>query len=993
MRTLTSLRTLLDFLLRRSRVEREMEEELQIHLRNRTNDLERQGFTRAEAERQARIEFGGYQRYKEDCREVLGTRLVQELVADVRYGVRRWLRSPGFTTVAVLTLGLGISVNTTMFSVISATLLRKPPADSPNRLCAISSSDRVEGYDLGDVSAPDFESWRARNTVFEQMAAVESGRSFTLTGNGEPEAVDGDLVTPSYFSVIGVLPVQGRAFLPSEGQAGSDHVVILSYSFWRERYGSSRGAIGKILDIDHQPYTIVGVMPKGADEPMPWYPPRLWVPLVFSAKDLSAAGRGERDLNMVLGRLKPGATIGQARAEMQSIGDQLAKEYPSADKDEGVSVLTLQEYLIRKPHIRTALMILMAMVGLVLLAACANIAGLMLAQGAARGHELAVRSAVGASRARLARQMLVESVLLGTAGGAAGLILSVWGIKLLRAGFSFNFYGAEQARNFGLDDRTLFFTIIASLLSAVLFGLLPAFRASKISPSDALSEGGRTGSGGFARARLRGILVASEVALAVALLAGAGVMARMVRAELSVSTGFNPHDLLRAEINLKSRKYEKTAAQAAFFQQAALKLESLPGVEATSATTGTPLEGYWSRTFDIVGQPPLPKSKRPSAQDFFVGPGYFRTMQIPFIKGREFLDSDDARSPMVAIVNREFVRRFFPKGDAIGRSVELDGTPQKPAQIVGIVGDVLPFYGQFGEQPQIYECYLQVPSAQMGVVLRSRVPPAALGPMMRRAIWTVNKDQPFGRIQTMKEVAAGSEGGDRLMVALMAIFAGLALLLAAVGIYGVIAYSVTQRTREIGIRVALGARKKDVLGLVLRQGGLLIGVGCAVGFLLALPLPRLFANLFEGFPLQGPLVAITVALIVAIVSVLATFIPARRATKVDPMVAVSMRQRSVESPASTSTHNTRTPTTADHESRTSFSDQCLVARGGLCVRRTANPRPENAARLRQVLNRKRHAGKRKMAISRPAGSIAALTHDHESVCVGERELLILVPLY
>jgi len=880
--------------------EAEIVEELAQHLEDRYQELVIGGATEDEARRAALEELSdedllarGLRRVEQEVKQepiVPGGERRNSFVAsiwqDVRYGLRQVRRTPGFTIVAVLTLGLGIAANTTIFSAVSAVLLRKPPVKDPDHLITVSSKNIVRGSDLVKDSAPDFESWKGQNHVFMDMAAADTGRSITLTGHGEPESLDGDRVTANYFNVIGVLPAVGRAFLPSEGQAGNDHVVILSDALWHARFGSDPNSIGEEIEIDHERYTVVGVMPREASMPMPWMPPRLWTPLVFSAKDVTPSARGDHDLDMVLGRLKPGVSLAAAQAEMNSIAHRLAQSYPETNKDWGVTVLTLQEYLIRKPQGRTVFMILMVMVGLVLLLACANIAGLLLARAAARAHEMAVRTAVGASRLRLIRQMLMESLLIGMTGGVAGLVMSVWGINLLRAGFNFNSVGRQMAEHIHLDQRTLLFTAAISFLTTILFGLLPAIRASKVNPGDALSESGRTGSSSFTRTRLRSVLVTAEIALALALLAGADVMMREIRREFTMDKGFTLDNVLLAEINLKSRQYEKPDAQITFFQEAIQRVRELPGVDSSSATTATPLEGSWSTPFSIIGQPPLPDSERPRAQGFVVGPDYFRTMQIPLMKGRTFSSSDNSGAPGVAIVNQEFARRFFPNGDEIGHQIELDDGHHRRVQIVGVVGNVLAYFGQLTPNPQIYESALQIPLAPMRLVLRSRAAPSAIAPMLRRAVWSVDKNQPVGRIETMKDVADGSAGGDKLIVALMGIFAALALVLAAVGIYGVIAYSVSQRTREVGIRMALGAHKKDILRLVLRQGGLLTGIGCMVGFCLAVPLPRVFAGLFPEFPPQGPVVAIAVALIIAIVSLLATYVPASRATKVDPMVAL-----------------------------------------------------------------------------------------------------------
>ena len=876
-------------LFRKSKQDAQLDSELRFHVEQQTAENIAAGMNPDEARRRALAQFGGLENTKEEARDARGTHFIETLLQDLRYGLRMLRKSPGFTAVAVLTLALGIGANTAIFSAVSVILLRKPPVKDPDRLCAVASADKVAGNDLVWASAPDFISWKNQNDAFGNMAAIESGRSFTLTGKSAPQSVDGDRVTLDYFKIVGIAPLLGRAFLPSEVQAGSDHVVILSNSLWRERYDSDPNIIGERLEIDRVPYTIVGVMPRGAALPLPWFPPRLWTPLVFSPSDLTPSTRDNHYLNMVVARLKPSVTLSQARAEMDSVAERLAAAYPDTNKHWGITVLTLQEYLIREAQVRPAMMMLLVVVGFVLLIACANVAGLLLARGAMRAHEMAVRAAIGAGRARLIGQLLTESLLIGFAGGAAGLISSFWGIHLLRTGFAFNFYGEQEARGLHLDQRTLLFTLAISVLSTILFGLAPAFRASKIDPADALGEGGRTGSSSFGRSRLRNVLVTGEIALAVALLAGAGVAIRELVRHFSAPVGFNPHHLVIANLHLDSQPYRSAAARTVFFEHVTERLRNVPGVESAALDNCIPAGCGYSTSFSIVGQPLSRESKTPSADYFVIGPGYFRTMQIPLMKGRDFRDSDNSKAPAVAIVSQEFARRYFPKGDAIGQWIEATTLEAEPAQIVGIVGNVSNFVGQIRPDPQIYECDLQFPfTAFSGTsfVVRSQIPASALVPMLRRAVWSVDGDQPVDGLQTMEDLFSDSGGGDKLIASLLGIFGGLALLLAAVGIYGVIAYSVSQRTRELGIRLALGARTTHVLGLMLRDGALLAGIGCSIGFLLALPLPRIFAGLFEGFPAQGPLIAIAVTLVVATVSLLASYIPARRAMRVDPMVAL-----------------------------------------------------------------------------------------------------------
>lgn len=516
-----------------------------------------------EARYAARRAFGNPTLIKEHTREAWGWAPFERFWQDVRFGLRQLVRNPGFTTVAVMALALGVAVNTSIFSAVSAFLLRKPPVKDPDTLCTVSSKNLLKGFDLVGVSAPDFESWQSQNDVFQKMAAVESGRSFTLTGKTEPESVRGDRVTPDYFAVIGIVPAIGRTFLPDEVRAGSDHVVILSSALWKERYDSDPSTIGKSLEIDGEPYGIVGVMPPLAGITARSRP-QLWTPLVFGVEDLVPSARSNHFIDFVLGRLRAAVTLKQAQAEMDSIARRLAQNYPT-NKDWGITVLTLQEYNSRSLDVRNAMMLLMTAVGLVLLIACTNVAGLLLTRGACRAHEFGVRSALGASRGRILRQMLTESLLIGVAGGGAGLLFSFWGVRLLRAGFDFNEIGKQMGAELRIDQPTLLFTLAITLLTTIVFGLVPAIRSSNASPSGALSQTGRIGSIGSASSRLRRVLVAGEVALAVILLAAAGVDLREVTRELNAPNGFRPQDLLSANLDVSSPRYKQLDARIALF--------------------------------------------------------------------------------------------------------------------------------------------------------------------------------------------------------------------------------------------------------------------------------------------------------------------------------------------------------------------------------------------------------------------------------------------
>ncbi|HLV96874.1 MAG TPA: ABC transporter permease [Candidatus Acidoferrales bacterium] len=869
----------------RTKQDAQLDSELRFHIEQQTADYIAAGMNPDEARRRALARFGGLEYIKEEARDARGTQFIESLVQDVRFALRMLRKSPGFTAVAVLTLALGIAANGTIFGVVSAMLLRKPPFPNPGTLCTITSKDRSDGSDLVGVSAPDFKSWSEMNGAFADVSAVETGRSFTLTGRGTPESLTGDRVTPDYFSILRVVLILGRPFSPSEAQAGNDHVVILSNELWRGRFGADANVIGKTTEIDGEPFTIVGVAPSNASTPMPWTSPQLWTPLVFSPSDLTPSARGNHYINMVVGRLKSGTSIAQAQADMDAVARELAQTYPDTNKGWGVRVLSLQELLIRKLHVRMILTLLMAVVGFVLLIVCLNLAGLLLARGSSRAHELAVRSAIGASRARLIRQTFAESVLVGIVGAALGLLFSVWGITTLRT--FMNSHQMPLTTELHLDSFTLLFTLAISLLTTVLFGLLPAIRASRAAPLDAMSDVSRTSSLGGSTSRLRSVLVSGQVCLALVLLAGAGIVMREVVREVTEPYGFNPNHLVVADVGLNARQYSSPAAQTAFFQRVIHNLRRAPGVQSADATTGVLISGsWWNTPVMFVGRPPVPAQQQPWVAYFVVGPDYFRTLQIPLLKGRTFSESDDAGSPVVAIVNQAFADRFFPKGEAIGQRVVLATGHNKEAQIVGVIANVDEYPGQLSPSPEIYECYLQIPFGNMSLMVRSTLPLSTIVPELHSAVWSVDKDQPIGAITTLNQIGADNMAPDEFVVAVMGIFAGLAVALSAIGIYGVIAYSVAERTREIGIRVALGAPKKDVLALILRQGAWLTGIGSGLGVGIALFLPRLLTDMFPAFGRQGPQVALIAVLILTLVSLLATYIPARRAVRVDPMAAL-----------------------------------------------------------------------------------------------------------
>lgn len=640
-----------------------------------------------------------------------GWNWLETSLQDVHYGLRQLRRNPGFTAVTIITLALGIAVNTTIFSTVSLVLLKKPTVHDPGRLMEVSANNKAKGYNFLGISAPDFVAFRRQNDVFQGIAA-DANHSFILTRHGAPEYLMGAQVTADYFRVLGLSPALGRDFQPTEDEAGRNHVAILSNGLWKQYFASDRKVIGSVAEIDGEPYTLIGVMPPGTD--LPIQQAQLWTPIVFTAKDLSNTSRSSRYL-FVFGRLKPGATIKRARAEMTTVAARIAHRHPNTAKGYSTSVLTLQEYMIRATRIEAGLTVLMGAVAFVLLVACANIAGLLLSRAAARQQEITVRAALGAGRLRIIRQLLTESLLIALAGGGLGVILGMWGIGFLRTTVNWNSYVLYLARNLHLDGRTLFFTVALTLGATILFGLAPALRASNPDLVENLKAGGWSRTEGFARGKLRNVLVAAEIALSVVLLVGAGLFMESFLSDLRQNPGFNKRHVVTAEISLSGREYEKSPSrQAAFFERITRRVRELPGVQSASATWPLPLSRWRRRTVKIMG-----RDAPGIACIYLVGSQYFQTMEIPLIKGREFSPVDNTRSPMVAVVNQAFAQKYFLKRDAIGRRLLPSAPHPAWAEIVGIVGNVKEWPGQPDNYPQIYEPYRQQPSAAMALVVRT----------------------------------------------------------------------------------------------------------------------------------------------------------------------------------------------------------------------------------------------------------------------------------
>ena len=869
-------------LLHRSTADADLQNEIEIHVQQLTNEALAAGMTSAEARAMALREFGRIDEIEEKCRDTRRVRWIQDFAQDLRHGVRMLRQSPGFTAVAVLTLALGIGANTAIFSIVDAVLLRSFPYPDPDQLVVISNVPLNRPEAFSGISYRDFTECRTQNRVFSEIAG-NAFHNLTLTGAGEPSIVNTADVTPEVFPLLDAKPLAGRTLEPGDGKPGAAPVAVLSENLWRSRFGSNPDVVGRSIDLDMRAFTVVGILPASFHYPEGAPHQDVWISVMQDPLFGPLTSRPGVRLLGVIGRLKPGVSLAQAEAGMKTISARLAKEFP---EDAGFTVRLRPYRDVVVGNVKSALLVLLGAVGLLLLMACANVANLLLSQAASRGREVAVRIALGASRARLVRQLLTESALLGVLGGVAGVLLAAFAVWSLRP-----FLPSDVTRisSIHVDGPVLVFALLLSLAAALAFGLAPALLAAPSHLQAKLKEGGeRTGQRGGHH--LRRFLAVAEISLAMVLLVGGGLLIRSFALVTSVNPGFDPSNVTEAEVSLPQFQYSTPRQWTAFANELLARLHAQPGFGDSALAAPLPMDrqGQANFTFTIVGNPPPPPGKSPTADYSTVSPDYFRVMRIPLLRGRLFSAQDSPSNPNVATISEALARRYFPNQDPIGRQMKFGFPPNSnvPREIVGIVGDVRDVALSQKPGPMMYVPFAQAPLYGGEVVVRSSLSPSSVAAAIRQAVHSVDKALPVTDVASFPDVLGQSVSRERFRTFILGSFSALALVLAAVGIFGVISYAAVQRTQEIGIRMALGAERRDVLRLILGQGAKLAVLGLGVGVIFALLLTRLISTQLYSVSATDPLTFVVVAVLLFGVALTACYIPARRAMRVNPVVAL-----------------------------------------------------------------------------------------------------------
>ncbi|HZS43791.1 MAG TPA: ABC transporter permease [Blastocatellia bacterium] len=806
---------------------------------------------------------------------------METLIQDIRFGIRNLLKSPGFTIVAVLTLALGIGANSSIFSVVNGVLLQPLPYKDPDGLFAILTNNSSRGLTNTPFSYGRLVHMQQQTKALDGLSGY-TGDAFTITSNGEPESLNGARLSYGTFSLLGVKPALGRDFLAEEDTPGGNLTAIISNGLWLRRFGGDPSIAGKPITLDGKSYTVIGVMP--ADFNFPFPGTDIWTTKVFDVayltKDQVNAGAG---YIFGIARLKAGVTRTQALSEMDSISEAYHVLTPNAidaDPHAGVRLTPLKEQVVQ--NVRPTLLVLLAAVGFVLLIACVNVANLLLSKAVARGKEIAVRTALGASRARIVRQLLTESMILAIVGGALGLLLASQGVRLIANASANNLPRSQFIK---IDSNVLLFSLAISLLTGVVFGLVPALRASNPNLNDTLKDGGRSGTEGLAKNRLRSALVVSEIALSLVLLIGSGLLIQSFAKLQSVNPGFDSHNVLTMFLSLPQSKYPDFHTKGVFFNDVVEHIKRLPGAEAASVSLSVPLNGGIRSPYQIEGRPPRDIGDRPLCELQDVTSDYFKVMGIPLLSGRFFNEHDQENSQRVVIISAAMAKAEFPNENPLGKHMDLGRLPN-PAEIVGVVADVKTTALNTNPGGVTYMCFPQRAVQGAWLSVKTSGDPLSFAKTVTAQILSVDRDQPVTAVQTMDQVISTSIGPQRLIMFLLGIFAGLALVLASIGIYGVMSYSVTQRTQEIGIRMALGAQRGDVLKLVMKQTLILAGIGVGIGIVAALRLTGLMESQLFGIHARDPITFVGISIFLTAISIVASLIPARRASRVDPMVAL-----------------------------------------------------------------------------------------------------------